>query len=180
MKSALLALAICAALPLSAEAANISYSNIELHYLNVDGDADGLGLRGAVNLGETDLYLLGGYSYVEVSDTSVEINGVELGLGFHHEMTSNSDWLAEVAYQRTEANNLTTNGYRVSGGVRGLLSDDIEGIAKLNYRDARNVDGDFSATLGGQYKFTETWGINAEIEFGNDGQSYLIGVRANF
>jgi Ax21 family sulfation-dependent quorum factor len=180
MKRSLLALAFAAALPMSAQAADLSYSFVELDYVNLDGDADGAGLRGSVGFGETGLYGFGRYTNTRTNDTDIKIDGLEIGLGYHHELTSNSEYLVEAAFQRVKTDVASENGYRVSGGVRGLLTDNIEGLAKLGYRDSKNTDGGFIAALGGQVRFTETWSLNAEIEFDEDGQSYLVGVRASF
>ena len=38
----------------------------------------------------------------------------------------------------------------------------------------------FTATLGAQYKFTQTWGMTGEVEFGDGGETYLVGLRASF
>jgi len=56
MKYSLLALALAAALPLSAQAADgLSYTYVEADYVNLDNDVDGWGLRGSAELGETGL-----------------------------------------------------------------------------------------------------------------------------
>ena len=47
MKRSLLALALVAVLPFAAQADDkLSYSYVEADYVNLDGDADGYGLRG--------------------------------------------------------------------------------------------------------------------------------------
>ncbi len=180
MKRAFFALALAAALPMSAQAAERSYSYVELDYVNVDGDADGYGLRGSVNFGESNFYGLAGYTSVEVDNTNVDIDGYEIGVGYHHELTDNADLIAEVAYQNVEVFGFDADGYRVSGGFRGNLSDSFEGLFKLNYLDGDGSDGDFTGTLGAQYKFNETWGVTGEVEFAEGGESYLLGVRASF
>ena len=40
--------------------------------------------------------------------------------------------------------------------------------------------GDFSGTVGMQYKFSQTWGVTGEAEFGDNGESYVVGLRASF
>ena len=69
---------------------------------------------------------------------------------------------------------------RGSVGVRGLLADNFEGWVKGNYTDGDVYDGEFGATLGGQFKFNPTWGITGEVEFGDDASQYTVGVRASF
>jgi opacity protein-like surface antigen len=154
MKRAFFALALAAALPMSAQAAERSYSYVELDYVNVDSDADGFGVRGSVNFGESNFYGLGSYTTVEVDNTNIDVDGFEIGAGYHHALTDNADLIAEVAYQNVEVAGFDADGYRVSGGFRG--------------------------NLGAQYKFSDTWGVTGEVEFADGGQSYLVGVRASF
>jgi Ax21 family sulfation-dependent quorum factor len=180
MKRALFALALAAALPMSAQASELSYSFVELDYVNVDGDADGFGLRGAYNFGDSGFYGLAGYNNVEVDNTNIDVDFYEIGAGYHYGISENTDLIAELAYQNAEVLGFDADGYRLSGGFRGNLADSFEGLVKINYLDGDNVDGDFSGTLGAQYKFNETWGMTGEIEFADGGETYLVGVRASF
>ena len=67
-----------------------------------------------------------------------------------------------------------------SVGVRGSFSPNFEATLKANYTDGSDFDGDFSGTVGAQYKFTQTWGVVGEAEFGDGGEAYLVGLRASF
>ncbi|MGH8500370.1 MAG: hypothetical protein ACRERV_16410, partial [Methylococcales bacterium] len=136
--------------------------------------------RGSVNFGESNFYGLGSYTNVEVDNTSINVEGYEAGIGFHHTLSDSADFIAEVAYQNVEVAGFDAEGYRVSGGFRGDFSDNVEALVKLNYLDGDNVDGDFTATVGAQYKFSETWGVTGEVEIADGGQNYLVGVRASF
>jgi Ax21 family sulfation-dependent quorum factor len=180
MKRALFALALAAALPMSAQASELSYSFVELDYVNIDNDADGFGVRGSVGFGDTGFYGLGGYSNVELDNFNVDVDFYEIGLGYHHPVSDKADVVAELAYQNAEVLNTSADGYRLSGGFRGHLAERFEGLVKLNYVDGNDVDGDFTGTLGGQFNFNEMWGMTGEVEFANGGQSYLVGVRASF
>ena len=72
------------------------------------------------------------------------------------------------------------DGYRASVGIRGSFSDSFEGLLKANYTDGSDFDGDFSGTIGAQYKFTQTWGLVGEVEFADNAETYTVGVRASF
>ena len=50
----------------------------------------------------------------------------------------------------------------------------------VKVHDGSDFTGDFSGTVGMQYKFSQTWGITGEAEFGDNGESYLVGLRASF
>lgn len=182
MKRSLIALALAALLPLSAQADDkLSYSYVEGNYVNVDGDADGFGVRGSVAFGESNFYGFGSYSMVEVDDVNVDIDFTDIGLGYAHSLSDNADLISEIAYVNADVDGFgSADGYRASVGLRGSFSDNFEGLVKANFVDGSDVDGDFSGTLGAQYKFTQTWGVTGEVEFGNGGESYLVGVRASF
>ena len=161
-------------------ASDLSYSYVELDYINVDGDADGLGLRGSLGFGDSNFYGLAGYSTVEIDNTSIDVDAYEIGVGYYHPASDKADMIAELAYQNVEVLNFNADGYRVSGGFRGQLADNFEGLVKLNYVDGSDFNGDFTGTLGAQFKFNATWGITGEVEFADGGQSYLVGARASF
>ncbi len=181
MKRSLLALALVALVPFAAQADDkLSYTYVEADYLNVDGDADGFGLRGSVEFGDSGMYGFGGYNKVEVDDFDIDVDNYELGLGYAHDLSANTDLLSEVAYLNSDADGFDVDGWRASVGLRGSFTPDFEGLAKLNYVDGDQFDGDFSATLGAQYKFTPMWGLTGEVEVADNAEAYLVGVRASF
>ena len=181
MKRSLFALALVAAIPFAAQADdNLSYTYVEGDYVNVDGDADGFGVRGSVEFGDSGFYGLGGWRSVEVDDTSIDVDNWELGVGYAHGVSQNVDLLGELAYNQYDVEGFDEDGYRASIGVRGSFTPNFEGLVKANYLDGDNSDGDFTGTLGAQYKFTKVWGVVGEAEFGDGGETYTLGVRASF
>ena len=181
MKRSLLALALVAVLPFAAQADDkLSYTYVEADYVNLDGDADGWGLRGSVEFGESGFYGLGGWRTAEIDGTSVDVDNWELGVGYAHDLSTNVDLISELAYERADVEGFDVDGYRASVGVRGSFSPNFEGLAKASYVDGDDVDGDFVGTLGAQYKFTPTWGVVGEAEFADGGELYTVGVRASF
>jgi Ax21 family sulfation-dependent quorum factor len=186
MKRSLFALALVAALPLSAQADDkLSYTYVEGGYNYVDADggaeADGFGVRGSFEFGESNFYGFGSYSQVEVDDVNVDIDSTELGLGYAHGLSDNLDLISEIAWNDIDVDGFgSADGYRASVGLRGSFSENFEGLIKANYNDGDNADGDFTATLGAQYKFSQTWGLVGEAIFGDGGEQYLVGVRASF
>lgn len=182
MKRSLIALALAALLPLSAQADDkLSYTYVEGGYVNVDSDADGFGVRGSFEFGQSNFYGFGSYAQVEVDGTNVDVDNTEIGVGYAHGLSNNVDLISELAYVNAEADGFgDADGYRASVGVRGSFSDNFEGLLKANYTDGSDFDGDFSGTIGAQYKFTQTWGVTGEVTFGDNSETYLVGVRASF
>ena len=182
MKRSLIALALAALLPLSAQADDkLSYTYVEADYINVDGDADGFGVRGSFEFGESGFYGFGGWNQVEVDGVNVDIDSTELGLGYAHGLSDNLDLISEIAWNDIDVDGFgSEDGYRASVGLRGSFTENFEGLIKANYNDGDNADGDFTGTIGAQYKFTQTWGVVGEIEAGDGGETYLVGLRASF
>jgi Ax21 family sulfation-dependent quorum factor len=182
IKHSLIALALAALLPLSAQADDkLSYTYVEGHYVDVDGDADGFGVRGSFEFGQSNFYGFGAYQNVEFDNTSIDVDLWDLGIGYAHGISPNAALISELAYIKADAGSgADADGYRVSVGLRGSFSDSFEGLLKANYTDGSDFDSDFSATAGLQWKFTQTWGVVGEATFGDNADSYLIGLRASF
>lgn len=182
MKRSLIALALAAILPLSAQADDkLSYTYVEADYINVDGDADGFGVRGSVEFGQSNFYGFGGYNVVEIDNTNFDVDSFDLGLGYAHGLSDNLDLLAEISYLNSDFEGFgDLDGYRASVGLRGSFTENFEGLVKANYVDGDDFDGDFTGTLGAQYRFSQTWGMVGEVEIGDGGETYLVGLRASF
>ena len=182
MKRSLIALALASLLPLSAQADDkLSYTYIEGNYVDVNGDADGFGLRGSFEFGQSNFYGFGSWQNVEVDNTSIDVDFFDVGVGYAHGISPNAALISELAYIKADAGGgADADGYRASVGLRGSFSDSVEGLIKANYTDGSDFDGDFSGTAGLQWKFTQTWGLTGEIEFADGGETYLVGLRASF
>ena len=176
MKKTLCAIALAAALPLSANAAEQrSYTYLEGTWGSIEGDLDGFGARGSVAFGQSGAYGFG--SYQQFDDGGPDFSLGELGVGYALELSDAIDLIGEVAYVDYDVE----NGHRASVGVRGNFTENLEYIAKANYRDIQNFGDDFTATAGLQYKFSPIWGVTGEVEFdGEDGEIYTVGLRASF
>ncbi len=196
MKRALFALALAAALPMSAQATELSYSFVEVDYTNSNSeifgsstfDTDGYGVRGSFGFAE-NFYVSGGYQKNDF-DIGADEDRWNVGFGYHREMYDQADWFVEVGYTKINsfAPVLDDNVYDVSVGLRGSIGDRFEGIAKMSYNDGASFgggfypqyDGAFSATVGLQWRINAMWGIVGEVEAYEDDTDYTLGVRASF
>src|SRR5690606_16637807 len=80
MKRSLIALSLAALLPLAAQADDkLSYTYIEADYVNVDSDADGFGVRGSFEFGNSGFYGFGAYNWLETDVGSIDFETSELG-----------------------------------------------------------------------------------------------------
>jgi opacity protein-like surface antigen len=195
MKSALLVLALAAALPQAAQAEDLSYSYIEGGYAISDFDNSILGsfddfyLSGSYNFGDSGFFAAGSYkpSSGDIGGASgFEIDTTSLGLGYHYDISENVHFVGQLDYIDTSVNfGSNIDGYRVSTGFRGSFSDKFEGAAMAHYENYSDIDAsDASLSLEGQFKFNETLGLVAGVEFGQrfntDVLAYNVGLRASF
>ncbi|KAA2284742.1 diffusible signal factor-reguated Ax21 faimly protein [Arenimonas fontis] len=182
MKRSLIALSLAALLPLAAQADDkLSYTYVEGGYINIDNDADGFGVRGSFEFGNSGFYGFGAYSWLETDVGSTDIDASELGFGYAHGLTDNLDLIGEAAWQNVDVDGAgSADGYRASVGLRGSFTENFEGLIKANYVDGDDIDSDFTGTIGAQYKFNKTWGITGEVEFADNAETYLVGLRASF
>src|SRR5688572_28959466 len=106
MKRTLFALALAAALPVSAQARGLEYSFVELDYahMNVDaGDADidpsGWGLKGSYEASKS-FYVFGGYTGVsdDFEGLDVDVNLTQVGVGWKRAVSDTADFNAELSY----------------------------------------------------------------------------------
>jgi len=200
MKRALFALALAAALPMSAQASELSYSFVELDYLNshaaiLNGpggpgiDSEGYGVRGSFGFADK-FYVSGAYANSDLDIFNIDNDKWNVGFGYHQSLNDQADWFAEVGYTKIDSNNPAVDDhfYDLSFGLRGSLSDRFEGTAKLSYNDGVDLggafypqyDNAFSVAAGLKFNITEMWGIVGEIEAYEDATDYTIGVRASF
>jgi len=182
MKRMLLAVALVG-LPFAAFAADgLKYTYAEGAYTNLDHGVHGPAVRGSYEFGNSGLYATGSYAWLDGKDVPDDVNlrAHELGLGYHHAIAKRTDLVGEVGYRKAEADNASVEGARASIGVRSALGSRVDGFVKGNYYDGADYHGDATASVGGQFKFNDTWGVTAEVEAGNGDRTWLTGVRASF
>jgi Ax21 family sulfation-dependent quorum factor len=187
MKRSLFALALAAALPFSAQANDsLSYTYVQLDYVDIDSDFDGWGLRGSYEFHD-NWYAFGGLQNTSLS--GFDLDPWTIGVGYHHAATDKTDLTAELSYidyNSDVGSFVDESAWRISAGVRSeIINDHFEGIAKLNYTNGgewESLDSNVSGTLGLLGRINEMWSISGEYEFGTDGafDTATIGVRASF
>lgn len=183
MKKLILAFALLATLPCAAMAGEraLNYDYLEAGYANQNSDADGAYLRGSVDFGRSGFYGFGEFARVEVNHSNFDVNLGEAGVGYHYGLNCHTDLLGELSYDRVDTDFGDADGYRASVGVRSALSQRFNGVAKVNYRDYQHTDGDYSLSLGGEFKVNPRWSVVGEVEAGeHDAEQYRLGLRANF
>ncbi len=182
-----LALALAAALPFAASAAEgVSYNYVQGGYVATNGDgadADGFGVDGSVAV-HPNFHLFGGFANQEIDGTNIDFDTWRAGVGYNLQVSPKADLLARVAYEKFDAgrdlfgNRLDADGYSAEVGVRGALTPNFDGYALAGYEDYDNgFDGDFYGRLGANVKFNQSWGLNADVKFAGDDTQWFVGPR---
>lgn len=204
----MLALALAAA-PFATLAGGHSYTYIEGGYAQLnqelpdvegfevdDIEAGGFYIGGSAALGEM-MYIFGNYrdgdddvgvslpGVGEIGSTGIDMNQYAIGLGYHQDLSSRTDLVAELSLIGTEIEvdgegSQDGDDARVAVGVRHMIADSVDVWAKGNYTDGDVYDGEFSATVGLQYRMTPVWGIVGEAELGSEFSQVTAGIRASF
>jgi hypothetical protein len=201
LKRTLFALALAAALPLSANAATPSYTYVEANYLQMNAedsagpDIDTWTVQGSVDLGSSNSYLFGSYQdssdYAHYNHFHEDFSVRKIGAGYHWAL-GDSTTLHVEAGGGTETM-YEDDFYTVGLGVRHNFGDHFElsGNATQRFGSDGLKDTTF-VEVAGQYKFNANWGLTAAYTWGDyDGGSaatwdstydstYKFGVRYSF
>jgi Ax21 family sulfation-dependent quorum factor len=194
MKRALLGLALAALLPMSAQAADgdtaVSYNYVEGSYQSSDLDSidfDGFGIAGSFGFAN-NWYASGSFRNVDADDFDAKIDETKINLGWHHGLSANADFIAEIGYVNFGAEigsyEADSDGFSASVGFRGKFSPNFEAGIKASYIDVSDIDTDFAIGVNGIWHINETWGIVGSYDhmsFEEEGMdTWGLGVRASF
>jgi hypothetical protein len=176
-----------AALALSGQlsAAGPNYNFVEGRYL-IDTDIDERNLDGdGFHLGGSyrftgEIYAFGNLRFNDY-DHGVDATVLNLGGGYILPIHSNWDSNFTFGMARWDVDGIDDEiGFELSGGVRGMLTPEIEARAKLTYLDIDDLGDDAYLTLGGDYFFMPNLSAGLELDVGGDFDSLSAGVRYFF
>ena len=173
--------------PLAAMAEDMSYSYVDLAYVDQDFEglgpsADGFGLGGSIGFAENWL------AFAEYSSTSVQGVDIELtavGLGGHYGLSEQLDLVGRVGYFEVSVDaggglNADDDGYLLDLGLRGQVTEGVELEGGARYTDLSDGGNDTALFVGGRFHFNKTWAVGAEYQSGDDISTILAYVRASF
>lgn len=166
-----------------------SYNFVQASYQSVnldlgsgfDVDGDGFGLAGSFEVGES-VFIIASYATTGF-DFSVDLNQLQVGLGYHAGLTDNTDFFATLAYVDAEVEapgaSVDDSGFGASIGVRSNVSELVELFGEISYVDFG--DGNETAVAGGiWFNFTEIFAAGLSASAGDDVTSYGVGARVYF
>ena len=173
--------------PLAALAEDMSYSYIDLAYVETDIDGvsqslDGFAARGSAGFAE-NFFAFGEYSTQSVS--GADLDQISVGIGGHYGLSETFDLVGKLGWYQAEVSgggvSIDDDGYLIDAGVRARVADSVELDAGARYTDLGGSGGDNTTFyVGGRYHFNEMWAVGAEYQSGDDFSSWLLGVRISF
>lgn len=200
MTRSLVALALAALLPLSAQAApgDIDYTYVQAGYVSTKAGglrSNGWGTKASYALSNR---FYGTASYVGVSRSDPQFgernSDADIGLGIRFGVFDSVDFIGEAAYVRgsTKFKNSTAfdssgGGYRAALGVRGSLASVVEGNLTVEIGERSGSSTHVGAAAGFVVHVTKMWGVYLRADTatnGNDADdkitTFAAGVRASF
>lgn len=167
---------LLAALPVAAQAEDMSYSYVDLGYTEADldsvADGDGFSVRGSIGFAE-DFFAFAEYATFGFP-ASVDLDQIAVGLGGRLGITENVDLVGRVGYTELDLTvpglgSGDADGYLVSAGIRGRITEGFELEGHAVHTDLGSNVGDSTAfVVGGRYFFTENFAAGAEYRTGDD------------
>lgn len=158
----------------------LHYKSAEVDVAGFEVDGDGFGVSGSFEIAE-QVHLFAGYQTFDF-DFGIDLDQLDVGVGWHPGMTDTTDLVFEFAYISAEASAAglsdDEDGYGVTLGLRSMLQQNFELAGGINYVDVG--DDDTSVDLQGWYKFTSAFAGGIGVEFGEDTTIWGIGVRWYF
>jgi hypothetical protein len=182
------------ALPLTAQAQSsgdrgraspFSYTYAELRYVVQDPDGpsddfDGLRLGGSLLI-QPQLFAVG--ALTSVSNGPVDIDTIDLGLGFRTPLQGNVDFVAIggliFANVDTPGGGDDDSGISLTGGVRATMAPQFELGGYIGYVDVYG-DGDIGLTGEALFHVNREATLLASLGFSDDVSTLTLGGRWNF
>jgi hypothetical protein len=159
------------------QSADFDYNYLELRFVDVDNNGDGLRFGGSFDFGNNWL-LVGGVTSLDYNN-NVDATSYEIGAGYVWHYTSDWDMVATLRYINVEIDNpgqgFDDDGLAFSGGVRGWLVPKFELRGSVNHVTAG--DSDTYLELAGDYHFTPRFAAGLSLEFAGDNDIWTIGGR---
>ena len=162
--------------------ADLNYTNFGVGYVDGDynnADVDGFEIRGSFAL-NNNFHLLASYDALDVDPGGVDLDILAFGGGWHTDIAVNLDFVATAAILDVDVGNFSTDGIRATGGVRGLLSKEVEFSADLVYEDIDDIDDDIGYEIGGRYFVNRDMSLGVTLRDVNDIDTLRLDIRFDY
>lgn len=179
-------LALASAALFGAEAAlaksAINYNYVGIQYFNqdfddADCDQDGLDINGSMAINR-DFFVRGSYSDAD-GNRGCGAKALNFGVGYRWAFRGDSDIYALVGFEDISPDHGDDDdGLILAGGIRTLLTSQLEGKVELAHHTA--YDGDNEIRGGLVYSFDSNLAVTGDVSLGSDQTAFGVGIRYNF
>lgn len=167
--------------------AQMSYSGVELNFIDVDvGDVDveGDGFEIVGSYEFTDRWFGFGKYGDQDLDFGLDGQAFEAGAGFKHGLLSDVDFVGTVSYVDVEYDlagfTADDNGLALGAGVRARVARAFEIETGLRFIDLDESGSDTGFMLGGRWYFRDRLAVSAGTDLNDNADTFRLGFRAEF
>lgn len=164
------------------------YSYVELGYVkseidDLDIDGDGLGLRGSYEFTE-NFHAFAAYADQDF-DFDVSATTLEVGAGLAWPVNPNMDIVGTVSYIKGEIEipsfgEFEDDGFALGVGLRARVVEKLELTGGLKHASFDESGNDTTFGAGARYFFTNMFAAGVDLDFDDDGTTWMLGGRLSF
>jgi hypothetical protein len=164
------------------------YSYVELGYVkseidDLDIDGDGPGLRGSYEFTE-NFHAFAAYTDQDF-DFDVSATTLEVGAGLAWPLNPNLDVVGTVSYIKGEIDvpffgEFDDDGFALGAGLRARVVEKLELTGGLKHASFDEAGDDTTFGAGGRYFFTDMFAAGVDVDFDDDGTTWMLGGRLSF
>jgi hypothetical protein len=160
----------------------VSYVDIEFDSSLANIDGDGYRLGGAIDVSDK-MFVLGQWEE-QSFDFGIDGSAYELGVGLHHALGRNLDFVGTASYVQAEIEaggfSVDDDGLALGGGIRARLADSFELDAMLKWVDMDDSGSDTGIELRGRYYLSKRFAVLLATDIDDDVDTLSLGFRAEF
>lgn len=167
-----------------------SYSFVELGWINseiddLNADGDGFGIRGSMEFTPA-LHAFASYADQDFDVAGIDVSGetLQIGFGYAWSVSPKMDVVGRVSYNDITVDALGASaddsGIGLGGYLRGRPADRLELTGGIDLVDYDESGSDTEFGVGARFFFTKSFAAGVDVEFNDDGTSYMLGGRFSF
>jgi hypothetical protein len=180
-------IAAVAALPLATSAAEMSYTYVDLSYVDTElddfnADGDGFLLRGSLQVHE-NFFVFAGHENFDF-DRGIDATSWQVGGGVRWPLSNALDIVGKVGFIKTEIEtrgpDFDDDGFLLGVRLRGMVAPKFELEGGIDYVDLDDSGDDTSFTIEGRYYFLQQLAGQLLLNINDDATTIGIGARYTF
>ena len=161
----------------------LSYDYVHAALTATELDTGGFEGGGSFTIGP-NIHVFASYQDWEFN-RNVDRSTLQVGAGYHWDISSNLDLVLAVAYADSEldppgAGKIDDSGLILSAGLRGWLTSAVETSATLLLDDSLGSNVNSVVELGGEYYLSDQLSLGGRVRIDEDDVALFLGGRFHF